>query len=220
MPALEKVDVYRLGALASGGGTNLQAIMDQCSSGELPACMAVVISNNSDSGALERARRSGVSACHLSGRTHPDPGALDKAIAGVFQSHGVDLVLLAGYMKKLGPVTLQSYPSRILNIHPALLPAFGGKGMYGTRVHRAVIESGARVSGVTVHLADEEYDRGPIVAQQAVQVDQDDTPESLAARVLEVEHRVYSDVVRLFAEGRVRVEAGRVRILENTESKR
>jgi phosphoribosylglycinamide formyltransferase-1 len=178
--------------------------------------MAVVISNNSGSGALERARRAGVPACHLSGRTHPDPQALDRAIADVFQSYGVDLVVLGGYMKKLGPVTLQAYPNRILNIHPALLPAFGGKGMYGLRVHHAVIESGAWISGVTAHLADEDYDHGPIVAQEAVRVDPDDTPESLAARVLEVEHRLYSEVIRLFAEGRVAVQGRRVRILERT----
>lgn len=216
MPASEKTGVFRLGALASGGGTNLQAIMDRCASGDLPARMAVVISNNSGSGALERARRAGVPTCHLSGRTHPDPQALDRAIAEVFQSYGVDLVVLGGYMKKLGPVTLQAYPNRILNIHPALLPAFGGKGMYGLRVHQAVIESGAWISGVTVHLADEEYDHGPIVAQEAVRVGPDDTPESLAARVLEVEHRLYWEVVRLFAEGRVAVEGRRVRILERT----
>ncbi len=216
MPASEKTGVFRLGALASGGGTNLQAIMDRCASGDLPARMAVVISNNSGSGALERARRAGVPTCHLSGRTHPDPQALDRAIAEVFQSYGVDLVVLGGYMKKLGPVTLQAYPNRILNIHPALLPAFGGKGMYGLRVHQAVIESGAWISGVTVHLADEEYDHGPIVAQEAVRVGPDDTPESLAVRVLEVEHRLYWEVVRLFAEGRVAVEGRRVRILERT----
>ncbi len=216
MPASEKTGVFRLGALASGGGTNLQAIMDRCASGDLPARMAVVISNNSGSGALERARRAGVPACHLSGRTHPDPQALDRAIADVFQSYGVDLVVLGGYMKKLGSVTLQAYPNRILNIHPALLPAFGGKGMYGLRVHHAVIESGAWISGVTAHLADEDYDHGPIVAQEAVRVDPDDTPESLAARVLEVEHRLYSEVIRLFAEGRVAVQGRRVRILERT----
>lgn len=216
MPASEKTGVFRLGALASGGGTNLQAIMDRCASGDLPARMAVVISNNSGSGALEGARRAGVPTCHLSGRTHPNPQALDRAIAEVFQSYGVDLVVLGGYMKKLGPVTLQAYPNRILNIHPALLPAFGGKGMYGLRVHQAVIESGAWISGVTVHLADEEYDHGPIVAQEAVRVGPDDTPESLAARVLEVEHRLYWEVVRLFAEGRVAVEGRRVWILERT----
>ncbi len=220
MPTSEKAEVYRLGALASGGGTNLQAILDGCTSGEVPARMAVVIGNNSGSGALEKARRTGVPTFHLSGWTHPDPDALDRAIADALQSHGVELVVLAGYMKKLGPVTLQAYANRILNIHPALLPAFGGRGMYGTRVHQAVIESGARISGVTVHLADEEYDHGPIVAQEAVRVEQDDTPESLAARVLEVEHRIYSDVIRLFAEGRVAVEGRRVRVMENTESGR
>jgi phosphoribosylglycinamide formyltransferase-1 len=131
-----------------------------------------------------------------------------------FQSHGADLVLLAGYMKKVGPRLLKAYPNRVLNIHPALLPSFGGEGMYGLRVHKAVLDSGAKVSGVTVHVVDEVYDHGPIVAQETVPVEQDDTPETLAARVLKVEHHIYSSVVKLFAEGRVCVEGGRVRIQE------
>ena len=216
MAISEQAGAFCLGALASGGGTNLQAILDRCASGELPARVGVVISNNSDAGALERARRAGVPTVHLSSKTHPDPDALDRAITDVLQSHGVNLVLLAGYMKKLGAALVQAFPNRILNIHPALLPAFGGEGMYGLRVHRAVIESGARITGVTVHLADEEYDHGPIVDQEAVRVDQDDTPESLAARVLEVEHHLYSAVIRLFAEGRVDVDGRRVRILTKT----
>ena len=214
MTSSPKARVFRLGALASGGGTNLQAVIDRCASGELPAQVAIVISNNSGSGALERARRAGIPSCHLSGKTHPDPDALDRAIAGALTSHGVDLVLLSGYMKKLGPATLRSYRDRVLNIHPALLPAFGGEGMYGLRVHQAVIDSGVRVTGVTVHLADGAYDEGPIVVQDTVRVMQDDTPESLAARVLETEHSLYSEAVRLFAEGKVSVEGRRVRIQE------
>jgi len=176
--------------------------------------MAVVISNNSGSGALERARAAGIPAFHRSSVTHCDPGALDREICRVLTDHRVDLVLLSGYMKKLGKSTLAQHGGRVLNIHPALLPAFGGKGMYGLRVHRAVIASGAKVSGVTVHLADEEYDRGPIVAQEVVRVGFGDTPEDLAARVLKVEHRLYSDVVRAFAEGRVRLRGKRVEVLE------
>ncbi len=205
--------VYCLGVLASGGGTNLQAILNRAAAGRLPARVGVVIGNNSRSGALARARRAGIPAIHLSGRTHPKPGSLDRAIAETLWTHGVDLVVLAGYMKKLGPATLEMYRNRIVNIHPALLPAFGGKGMYGERVHEAVVRSGAQVSGATVHLVDEEYDTGPIVLQQKIHVTPDDTSESLAGKVLAVEHELYAEAIRLFAEGRIRVDGRTVRIL-------
>ncbi len=217
MVTSEQSETFRLGVLASGGGTNMQAILDRCRSGELPARVSVVVGNNSRSGALERARRANIPVFHLSGRTHPEAEQLDRGIMNVLRSHGVDLVLLAGYMKKIGPLLLETYCSRILNVHPGLLPAFGGTGMYGLRVHQAVIESGARVSGVTVHLVDGEYDQGPIVAQEVVRVDPEDTPESLSEKVLEIEHRLYPAVVRLFAEGRVRVEGRKVKILEERE---
>ncbi|MDE2889688.1 MAG: phosphoribosylglycinamide formyltransferase [Gemmatimonadota bacterium] len=205
--------VYCLGVLASGGGTNLQAILNRAAAGRLPVRVGVVIGNNSRSGALARARRAGIPAIHLSGRTHPRPGSLDRAIAETLRTHGVELVVLAGYMKKLGPATLEMYRNRIVNIHPALLPAFGGKGMYGERVHEAVVRSGAQVSGATVHLVDEEYDTGPIVLQQKVRVTPDDTSKSLAGKVLAVEHELYAEAIRLFAEGRIRVDGRKVRIL-------
>jgi phosphoribosylglycinamide formyltransferase-1 len=197
-----------LGVLASGGGTNLQSIIDACASGSCPARIGLVISNNSGAGALERATRARIPTLHLSGHTHPSPAALDEAILAALQTHSVGLVALAGYMKKLGPEVCAAFRDRMLNIHPALLPSFGGKGMYGIRVHEAVVESGVRFTGVTVHLADEEYDRGPIVDQVVVPVLQDDTPDSLQQRVLKDEHRLYPDVIRLFAENRVSV-AGR-----------
>ena len=204
---------FCVGVLASGGGTNLQAILDRCASGELAARVGVVISNNSKSGALGRARSAGVPVAHLSSRTHPQKEELDRAILRVFRAHRVDLVVLAGYLKKLGPELLKAYENRIINVHPALLPAFGGQGMYGLRVHEAVIESEVKVTGVSVHLVNEAYDEGPIVAQERVEVAPEDTPESLAARVLEVEHRFYPEVIRWFAEGRVDVAGDEVRIL-------
>ncbi len=203
---------YRLGVLASGGGTNLQAILDKCASGEIPASVAVVVGNNSGCGALARARKAGVPAFHMSGYTHKAPGALDRAICEAMELHEVDLILLAGYMKKLGPVMLSVYADLILNIHPALLPEFGGKGMYGERVHQAVIDSGAKQSGVTVHLVDEEYDQGQIVAQKVVDVTPQDTAQSLAARVLELEHELYAEVITLFARGRVKIQGRKVEI--------
>ena len=204
--------VFRIGILASHGGSNFQAIFDRCVSREIPAQVGVVISNNSRSGAIERAERQGLPWAHLSSHTHRDPEDLDGAILTCLKDHGSDLVVLAGYMKKLGARTLAVYTDRILNIHPGLLPAFGGQDMYGERVHRAVLESGARVSGATVHLVDEHYDTGPIVAQEVVKVYAGDTPESLAARVLAVEHTLYPAVVRLFAERRVSIEGRRVTI--------
>ena len=160
----------------------MQAVLDACASGVLAATPAVVISNNRDAEALGRAARSGLPHYHLSSATHPDPAALDAAILDALGRHDADLVLLAGYMKKLGPRTLERYRGRVLNIHPALLPRFGGQGMYGARVHEAVLASGEPETGITIHVVDEEYDHGPIVAQCRVPVHPGDTAESLAAR--------------------------------------
>ena len=152
--------------------------------------MAVVISNNSGSGALQRARKAGIPVFHLSGVTHLEAAALDQAILDTLQRHGVDVVVLAGYMKMLGPAVLSRYEGRVLNVHPALLPKFGGKGMYGRRVHEAVLAAGEPVTGATIHVVDAEYDHGPVVAQSEVLVLPGDTPESLSARVLEREHEL------------------------------
>jgi len=205
--------MLRLAVLASGGGTNLQAIIDAAEGGEIDARVVVVISNNSTAGALERARRHHIKALHLSSRQFAGGEEFDRALLEILKERQVDLIILAGYMKLLSPTVVQAYRHRILNIHPALLPAFGGAGMYGIRVHRAVIASGARYSGVTVHLVDEQYDHGPIVAQRVVPVEDDDTPESLARKVLAQEHQIFKEVIQLFARGRVRVEGRRVRLL-------
>ncbi len=192
-----------IGVLASHGGTNLQAIIDACAAGSLDAEIRVVISNNSRSLALERAHRANIPTAHLSAGTHPDPARLDAAIADTLASHGVELVALAGYMRKLGPQTLSRYRNRILNVHPALLPKFGGQGMYGERVHAAVIAAGESVSGVSVHLVDEEYDRGPVIAQSEVPVLPGDTPDTLAARILEQEHLLYPQTIQRIASGQI-----------------
>jgi phosphoribosylglycinamide formyltransferase-1 len=205
--------MLRLAVLASGGGTNLQAIIDAAESGEIDARVVTVISNNSGAGALERARRHGIEAIHLSGKQFACGEEFDRALLDALLTRRVGMIVLAGYMKLLSPAVVRAFHHRILNIHPALLPAFGGQGMYGMRVHRAVIESGARYSGVTVHLVDEQYDHGPIVAQKVVPVGQDDTPETLAERVLVREHEIYKEVIQLFARDRVRVEGNRVRLL-------
>ena len=200
----------RLGVLASGGGTNLQAILDRIQEGALHAEVRVVIGNNSQAGALARARAWGAPALHLSSLKLPDPDDLDRAILRALQDRQVEVVVLAGYMKRLGPRTLAAYSNRILNVHPALLPAFGGEGMYGVRVHEAVIAEGVKLTGVTVHFVDEVYDHGPIIAQAATPVGDDDTPETLARRVLTLEHALLPEVIGWMAGGRVRVEGRRV----------
>ena len=198
---------FPIGVLASGGGTNLQAIMDAIAGGRLDAEIRVVISNNSRALALKRARAAGIPTVHLSGATHPDPDALDAAIADALANRGVRLVALAGYMKMLGPRTLARFRNRVINIHPALLPKFGGRGMYGERVHAAVLAAGERETGVTVHLANGEYDSGAIIAQERVPVLAGDAPSALAARVLEREHAVYPQTIQRIAAGEIDLDA-------------
>ena len=192
-----------IGFLASGGGTNMQAIIDACREGRVDGVPRAVISNSSTSGALERARRAGIPGYHLSSRTHPDADALDRAILEALTANEVNILCLAGYMKLLGPKTIDAYRGRILNIHPALLPRHGGRGFYGHHVHEAVLAAGDRESGPTVHVVDERYDHGPILAQIKVPVLPDDTPETLAARVLEQEHRIYPDALQAIASGEI-----------------
>lgn len=206
-----------LTVLVSGGGTNLQAIIDAIQAGRLHACIRVVLSSTREASALDRARRYGIPALHLARDQFPTPEAFADQFLRVLAEYQTDLIVMAGYMKKLHRRIVQAYRNRVLNIHPALLPCFGGQGMYGHHVHEAVIAAGVKVSGVTVHISDEEYDHGPIVAQRAVQVLDDDTPESLAARVLEVEHQLYPEVIQLFAEGRVRIEGGRVYVQKDAD---
>ena len=192
----------RLGVLASGAGTTLQAVLDARARGAFTGEVALVISNNSASGALERAARAAIPTRHLSSVTHPDSVALDQAIADALSEHGADVVFLAGYMKRLGPITLARYAGRILNTHPALLPKFGGHGMFGGNVHRAVLAAGERESGASVHLVEGEYDTGPVIAQAGVPVHPDDTPESLAERVQARERSLVVEVLSDLAAGR------------------
>lgn len=192
-----------IGFLASHNGSNMQAIIDACKSGVLNASPVMVISNNSDSGALIRAKKEGIPAYHLSGKSYPDSADLDQAILAIMLKHEVDIIILAGYMKKLGAKTLSHFKGRILNIHPALLPRFGGKGMFGMNVHKAVIETGDKESGVTIHTVDENYDTGPIIAQTRVPVMPKDTPESLAERVLKREHTFFPEVLQKIINGEI-----------------
>jgi phosphoribosylglycinamide formyltransferase-1 len=191
----------KIAVLASQAGTVLQAVVDACEEDRLPAAVCLVISNNSRSGALARAQRHGIPFRHLSGTTHPDPAQLDAAILDALLEHGAEVVFLAGYMKRLGPRTLAHFRGRLLNTHPALLPKFGGHGMYGARVHAAVLGAREAVTGISVHLVESEYDTGPVVAQCQVPVLEGDTVESLAARVQTRERQFVVETLARIARG-------------------
>jgi len=199
----------RIGVLASTRGTDLQAVIDEAEAGRLDADVSVVISDNKDAYALERARAHGIEAVFV------DPAGknkqqLDDEIMSILDEKGVDLVLLIGYKRFLGKRFVERYRDRIMNIHPSLLPAFPG---WDKSVHEAVLEHGVKVTGCTLHFVDESRDGGPIVLQRPVQVEEGDTPDSLKARVQEAEKQVILEAVRLFQEGRLRVEGRRVRVL-------
>jgi len=183
----------------------MQAIIDSIKSGEIKAVAALVISNNSDSGAILRAQRENIPYRHISAKTHPDENERTKAMLAAIDEYEVNLVVLAGYMKKLPIEVIEHLGGKVLNIHPSLLPKFGGEGMYGIKVHQAVIEAGEKISGATVHLVDSEYDRGRILMQSNVPVFPDDTPEILAERVLASEHELYKTVLKKIADGEITI---------------
>ncbi|WP_043183130.1 phosphoribosylglycinamide formyltransferase [Streptomyces sp. NRRL F-5123] len=192
----------RVAVLVSHTGSNLRALYEASKEPAAGYEIALVISNNSGSRGLAFARGHGIPAAHLSGRTHLDPGSLDDAVLALLDAHRTDLVVTAGYMKKVGPRTLAAYAGRIVNVHPALLPRHGGPGMYGAAVHQAVLDSGDRVTGPSVHYVTAEYDAGEVIARREVPVLPDDTAESLAGRVLEQEHLLLPAVVRAIAAER------------------
>ncbi len=202
----------RLAVFVSGSGSNFQAILDAVRDGTLAADVALCVSSRADAGALDRARAAGVPTLVADPAWFADDALQERELLERLERENVDFIALAGYLKRIPPGIVSAFRHRILNVHPALLPAFGGPGMYGIRVHRAAVEHGVRLSGATVHLVDEAYDTGPIVLQDAVPVFDDDTPETLAARVLTVEHRLFPLALSLFAHDRVRVEGRRVRI--------
>jgi phosphoribosylglycinamide formyltransferase-1 len=188
----------------SGRGSNFKAVLDAIADGSIPlARIGLVISNNATAGILDIARSGNIPALHISQKQFETEETFAAALLETLRSHRTDLVVLAGYMKRLPPPVVHAYRNRIINIHPALLPRFGGHGMYGIHVHEAVLAAHETVSGATVHLVDEEYDRGPVLLQRTVPVLPDDTPGALAARVLVAEHQLLPDAIRLFSEERV-----------------
>jgi phosphoribosylglycinamide formyltransferase-1 len=197
-----------VGVLASGRGSNLQALLDACARPGFPARVVVAISDRERAPALERARAAGVEALWLNPKDFADREAFDLALVRELQGRRVGLVCQAGYMRILSPVYIRAFAGRSLNVHPSLLPAFPG-----LHAPRQALEHGVKVTGATVHFADEGVDTGPIVLQAAVPVEPDDTEETLAARILVEEHRIFPEAVRLFAEGRLRIVGRRVRVL-------
>jgi phosphoribosylglycinamide formyltransferase-1 len=209
-----EVPGLRLALFASGGGTNVQAILDAVADGTLDADVRLLVSNTPGAGALRRAERAGVPTAVLDPDAHDGPTAFGEALLTVLGEHGADFVALAGYLRRIPSNVVEAFRGRITNVHPALLPAFGGAGMYGRRVHEAVLAYGAHWTGATVHLVDETYDTGPVVLQEPIPVLPSDTADTLAARVLRVEHALYPEALRLFAEGRVAVDGRRVSIAD------
>jgi phosphoribosylglycinamide formyltransferase-1 len=198
-----KGQTLKLGFLASGAGSSAQAIVAAVESGVLDAEARLVVSNNRSAAALEFARRHGIPALCIP--TQTDPDAADLALAEALAAHGVDLVVLSGYLRRLGPKTLGRYAGAVVNIHPGPLPAFGGHGMYGRRVHEAVLAAGVAESGVAIHVVDEEYDHGPVIATKAVPLQAGDTAETLEARVRAAEPAFFVETLRRIAEGKIKL---------------
>ena len=204
-----------LAVLLSGGGTTLQNLIDRIADGRLNARARLVVSSRADAFGLERARRHGIPCVLRRSSDYPDFDALSEDVWRDIEERGVDLVCLAGFMCFLR--VPDRWVGRMINIHPALIPCFCGKGMYGHHVHEAVLARGCKVSGCTVHFADNKYDHGPIILQRTVPVLDDDTPDTLAARVGEAEREAYPEAIRLFGEGRLRIEGRRVRVKEGVK---
>ncbi|MEK6744164.1 MAG: phosphoribosylglycinamide formyltransferase [Nitrospirota bacterium] len=196
----------KLGVLVSGRGSNLQAIIDNIESGSLSAELAVVISDQADAYSLERAKKHNISAVHVSAKDYTGKrDGYDALLVKELQKHNVELVVLAGFMRIITPTLLKAFPNRVMNIHPALLPAFPG-----LHVQKTALEHGAKFSGCTVHFVDEGMDTGPIIIQAVVPVLDNDTEDSLSARILKQEHKIYSRAIQLYAEGKLKVEGRRV----------
>lgn len=196
---------FNLGFLSSHSGSNVQAIIDAYKNGLICSTPKVIISNNSNAYVLERGKIENLTTFHISSKTYPNETDLDNALIEKFEENGVDLIILAGYMKKIGTKFINHYKNRILNIHPALLPKYGGEGMYGMNVHKAVFENKENISGATIHLVDAEYDKGRILNQMSVEIDVNDTPELIAEKVLKVEHKLYYSTIRAIEIGDIQL---------------
>ncbi|MDI6802999.1 MAG: phosphoribosylglycinamide formyltransferase [Bacteroidota bacterium] len=193
-----------IAVFASGKGSNFRAILDAIKAGKIQnAQIVLVVSNNSDAGALATARENNIPTLHISRKQFTSDEDFNDVLLAKLSEYNVNFIALAGYMKKIDARIVRAFQNRMINIHPALLPKYGGSGMYGMHVHEAVIANKDKYSGATVHIVDEEYDHGSVVLQKTVPVEENDTPETLAARVLQIEHEIYPEAIRLFSEGKV-----------------
>ncbi|MBL7994106.1 phosphoribosylglycinamide formyltransferase [bacterium] len=205
----------KIAVFASGHGSNCRALYEAIISGKLNAEIGLIVSNNPDAGVLTWAKEKELAHIHISSEQFDDKLQFHHALLRHLALHHIQMIVLAGYMKKIGLPLIEAYPNKILNIHPALLPSFGGKGMYGEHVHKAIIDYGAKITGVTVHLVDPEYDHGAIVMQKALEVSENDTPQTLAQRVLALEHQTYYRALQLFAENKVIIKDRKVFLSRN-----
>lgn len=201
-----------LAVFASGRGSNFEAILEKIESGDIPAVVGLCITNNPQAGVIEIASSRKIPVKVIQPKEFPDKKSYNDAILRELQSANIDYIILAGYLKMVGSQIVDHYSNKILNIHPALLPSFGGQGMYGHHVHEAVFERGVKYSGVTIHLVNNEYDAGPIVLQEPVDIRDVTSPDEIAGRVLQTEHQLFPQAVKLLVEERLEVKGSRVRI--------
>jgi len=208
--------MLRIGVLVSGGGTNLQAIIDKIEEGYLKDCSIVtVVSSRPGAYALERAKKHGIPCEVISRKNYSSTDDYDKALVEHFTKYNAGLIVMAGFLSMVGPLFIKTFKNRIINIHPSLIPSFCGKGYYGIIPHQKALEYGVKVTGATVHFVEEEYDSGPVILQKAVQVKDDDTPETLQKRVMEeAEWLILPEAIKLFSEGRLIIEGRKVKIKE------
>jgi phosphoribosylglycinamide formyltransferase-1 len=202
----------RLAVFASGRGSNFQAILEQINNGNIPATIGLCLTNNPNAGVIEIARENKIPLKICSPKKFPDIQTFNEDILNALIELDIDYIILAGYLKLIGKQIVDQFSNKIINIHPALLPSFGGKGMYGHHVHEAVYERGVKISGATVHLVNSEYDAGPIVLQKVVSIEDAGSPEEIARRVLKIEHEIYPQAVKLLVEERLKVNGLRVNI--------
>ena len=205
--------MVNIGVLISGGGTNLQAIIDNIENGNIDGKIQLIISNKKNAFGLERGRKAGIEGLYINPRDFDSSEEYNLQLIKEFKDRDVDLIVLAGYLKILSSDFIKAFKNRTINIHPSLIPSFSGDGYYGERVHKAVLDYGVKVTGATVHFVDEGTDTGPIILQKCVEVRQDDTVESLQKKVLRVEHEILVEAIKLYCEKRISVEARQVKIL-------
>lgn len=204
----------KIGVLISGSGTNLQSLIDNVENGSINGVISLVISNKKDVYGLERAKQSKIDAIYLNAKEYENFDKYNDAVIEELKNHGVELVVLAGYLKILTSKFIEEYKNRIINIHPSLIPSFSGKGYYGIKVHEAVIDYGVKISGATVHFVDEGADTGPIIIQEAVEVKSDDTAVTLQQKILEIEHKILPLAVKYYCQGKIQISGRKVKIKE------